>query len=149
MSLKCYSGSPILSELGFIMSRNLDNYLNNNNIIQHNSHISNKLIHCYEDVIKWVPKINYKEYWLDDGSVGVMLHPYALKLIYLNSEAIQFCRYIDGNKPLRTVVNKYITNNHRTKITTTDHMGEIEEYISFILLLEDLDLLTIKGLIMQ
>lgn len=136
---QCYSGSPIMSKLGKCTSKDI--YSDIKSMLNHriDSSVTMEMTLDYKDVANWTLAINYNEFWIDGGHIGVMIHPCTHTPVWLNAPAIEFCHLIDNNKTLDNIFKKLFNLN-----LINCENGWIEKYIEFVLLLEDLDMITVR-----
>ncbi|MFH1875153.1 MAG: hypothetical protein ABH859_08255 [Pseudomonadota bacterium] len=138
---QCFSGSPILSSRGRHCSAKLQNEIirvikSQGNTVN-NKQLLNQLLVSFEKARKWIVELNYKEFWIDGGHSGVMLHPFTHVPIWLNAVAIEYCRFFNGQHTVERILNEI------QGVDTFDE-EKVKVFFEFILLLEDLDMVTIK-----
>lgn len=139
----CYSSSPITSLYSFKNSEDMLKMVLD--VVGHKINpyleFENELRFTREGASAYVPEINYSGYWLDGDDIGVALHPYTFLAVWFNKEGMAFCRNVNGADDLKTIIERIIGMRYEQ---IQDEI--IEKYLSFMILLEELDLVVIKGM---
>jgi len=86
------------------------------------------------------PVRRHGKYWIDGGSQVVGIHPDTYIPFFINSTGSEVCRLCDGKKSVSTIISDLETlwPDVQSSVLTRD-------LVSFLLLLEELDLVDITG----
>lgn len=136
----CYSGNPVLSRLGRHHSRqiyeDIQRYVAKESVGKTNANVDPSLVLKGQDVMRWRADLKYTAFWIDGGDIGVMIHPITHVPVWLNEVAMSICRLMDGSSSIADILN----TTQNKEIGPQRH----EDVVGFLLLLEDLDMITIK-----
>jgi len=95
-----------------------------------------KLAIRYKDYSEKYPTIKYSERWIDDGNCIAGVHPYTYLPFFLNTAGSAICRLCDGKKNIDD-----ISAELNRLFQSKDNCILVKDLLSFLLLLEEMDLM--------
>jgi hypothetical protein len=95
-----------------------------------------KLAIRYNDYSKKYPTIKYSERWIDDGKCIAGVHPNTYLPFFLNSTGSTICRLCEGKMDIDGISGEL----NRIFPSVDNHML-LKDLLSFLLLLEEMDLM--------
>lgn len=94
----------------------------------------------FDEFVGMHPVRKHRKYWIDGGSQVVGIHPDTYIPFFINSTGSEICRLCDGEKSVSTMISDLnaLWPDVQASVLTRD-------LVSFLLLLEELDLVDIAG----